>query len=112
MCSTHIVTSSAPSAPISRRDVLTAAAASVASLVASTKVGAQASHRKSIPATHLVDLTHPLDPAFPYIPIQGLTHGFRSKAIATIPTNGVYSLEWQLIEHIGTHIDAPSHFNA
>jgi len=116
MCSSEVVAASIPSTPISRRNAiagaLATAGAALAGVVATKTLEAQPVQRRSIPATHLVDLTHPLSPAFPYIPIQGLTHGFRAKPIATIEKNGVYAMEWQLIEHTGTHIDAPSHFNA
>lgn len=59
-----------------------------------------------------MDLTHPLNPEFPYIPVPGLTHEFRAAPVATVEQNGVYALRWELVEHIGTHIDAPSHFDA
>ncbi|MEP6730503.1 MAG: cyclase family protein [bacterium] len=112
MCSPRIVTTSLPDVTVSRRDAIAAAGAALASIIATRALSAQSAPRRHIAATHLVDLTHPLSPSFPYIPIKGLTHGFRSKPVATIAKNGVYALEWQLIEHIGTHIDAPSHFNA
>jgi kynurenine formamidase len=59
---------------------------------------------------HVVDLTHALSEDTPYIPIAGVTFPFRKTPIATIPTNGVAANRWDIHEHIGTQIDAPSHF--
>lgn len=115
MCSTAAILSSCP---ISRRDAIVAGLAvgvariANASEAPSPDLRAQAAPaRRSIPATHLIDLTHPLSPEFPYIPVPGVTHEFRAAPVATIPQHGVYALKWELIEHIGTHIDAPSHFD-
>jgi kynurenine formamidase len=66
----------------------------------------------SIPAAHFTDLTHVLSVDFPYIPIPGLTFPFKLTPVASINTHGVYANKWELIEHNGTHIDAPSHFIA
>jgi kynurenine formamidase len=68
--------------------------------------------RKTIPFDHLVDLTYTLTPEFPYIPVHGLTFPFSMKPIATIAKNGVAANTWHIHEHLGTHIDAPSHFAA
>jgi kynurenine formamidase len=32
--------------------------------------------------------------------------------VATIEADGYYMQEWRIIEHIGTHVDAPGHFTA
>lgn len=58
----------------------------------------------------IVDLTHTLTPEFPYIPVPGITFPFRSTPIATIAKNGVAANRWDIHEHLGTQIDAPSHF--
>ncbi|RYZ02926.1 MAG: cyclase family protein [Myxococcales bacterium] len=69
------------------------------------------------PASHpfagydVVDLTHPLGPSSPYIHVRGATFPFRRAPIATIPERGVYANRWELTEHIGTHVDAPCHFD-
>ena len=116
MCLPQAVLSSLADGPLSRRAALGAAlAAGVAGVTFGwpRRLAAQPHPvRRSIPATHLVDLTHPLSPEFPYIPVPGITHEFRAAPVATMPQNGVYALKWELIEHIGTHIDAPSHFDA
>ena len=58
----------------------------------------------------IVDLTHTLDGNFPYIPVPGVTFPFALEPIATIDANGVAANRWQIHEHVGTQIDAPSHF--
>jgi kynurenine formamidase len=60
--------------------------------------------------SHLVDLTHTLSPAFPFIPVQNKTFPFRMSPIATVKADGVYAQRWELTEHVGTHLDAPCHF--
>lgn len=62
--------------------------------------------------SHVVDLTHALDHDFPYIPVPGITFPFSSTPIATIEKNGVAANRWEIHEHLGTQIDAPSHFIA
>ena len=64
------------------------------------------------PGHHLVDLTHTLSPAFPYIPVQNKTFPFRINPIATLAADGVAANRWELTEHVGTHLDAPNHFAA
>jgi len=59
---------------------------------------------------HVVDLSHTLSPAFPFIPIQNKTFPFRITPIATLAKDGVYANRWELTEHVGTHLDAPCHF--
>jgi kynurenine formamidase len=59
---------------------------------------------------HVVDLTHVLDENTPYLPVAGVTFPFRKTPIATIPDNGVAAYRWDIHEHLGTQIDAPSHF--
>ena len=63
------------------------------------------------PAFDVVDLSHSLGPGSPYIQVRGATFPFRNEPIATIATRGVYANRWELTEHIGTHIDAPCHFD-
>lgn len=61
---------------------------------------------------HVIDLTHTLSPAFPYIPVPGITFPFAMTPIATLEKNGVAANRWDIHEHIGTQIDAPNHFVA
>jgi kynurenine formamidase len=55
----------------------------------------------------LADLTYPLTTSFP-----AFTPGEEAKrrTLVTIEANGYYLQEWTIIEHIGTHVDAPGHF--
>jgi kynurenine formamidase len=61
---------------------------------------------------NIVDLTYTLTPEFPYIPVPGITFPFNKNAIATIEQHGVAANRWEIHEHIGTQIDALSHFIA
>lgn len=63
------------------------------------------------PTFDVLDLTHPLGPSSPFIHVRGATFPFRREPIATIAERGVYANRWELTEHIGTHIDAPCHFD-
>jgi len=58
----------------------------------------------------VLDLTHTLAGAFPYIPVPGITFPFRLKPVATLEANGVAANSWEIHEHLGTQIDAPNHF--
>jgi kynurenine formamidase len=63
-------------------------------------------------AAAIVDLTHTLDKDFPFIPVPGITFGFALEPIATLEKHGVAANAWRIHEHMGTQIDAPSHFSA
>ncbi|MBA3354582.1 MAG: cyclase family protein, partial [Pyrinomonadaceae bacterium] len=66
----------------------------------------------SVSPENVVDLTHTLTEDFPYIPIPGITFPFKKTSIATVEKMGVAANRWEIHEHIGTQIDAPSHFIA
>jgi kynurenine formamidase len=55
----------------------------------------------------LRDLTYPLTTSFP-----AFTPGEEAvrRTLVTIENDGYYLQEWRIIEHIGTHVDAPGHF--
>ncbi len=53
---------------------------------------------------HVVDLTHTLSPAFPYVPIRDVTFPIRIVEIGNLDRDGVYSNKWELTEHNGTHL--------
>lgn len=57
----------------------------------------------------LVDLTWPLNSTNPYWPGDRY-EPFRLKTIATIERDGVLSKAFCSPEHLGTHLDAPNHF--
>ncbi|WP_306205863.1 cyclase family protein [Actinoplanes sp. RD1] len=55
----------------------------------------------------LRDLTYPVSPAFPaFAPGEEA----RRRTYTTIEDDGYYMQEWVLVEHTGTHVDAPGHF--
>ena len=53
-----------------------------------------------------LDLTHALDPGFPSFDQDA----FALESIASLDADGYNMGRWHLIEHSGTHIDAPLHF--
>jgi kynurenine formamidase len=66
---------------------------------------------KTIRFDHIEDLTYTLTPDFPYIHVHNLTFPFSMTPMATISKNGVAANTWRIHEHLGTHIDAPNHFD-
>jgi kynurenine formamidase len=74
--------------------------------------GAESTRRQNISFENIVDLTHTLTSEFPYIPVPGITFAFNKVPIATMEKQGVAANRWEIHEHIGTQIDAPSHFLA
>lgn len=87
---------------VSRRTAIAGGAAVAASVVLGAP--AQASARRG-----LRDLTYQLRTAFP--PFTPGEEAVR-RTVATIEHDGYYMQEWRVIEHIGTHVDAPAHFTA
>ena len=57
----------------------------------------------------VIDLTYPLQPAMPYWPGDGY-QPFRFELMNSLDTQGVAAGRFAMPEHMGTHIDAPSHF--
>jgi kynurenine formamidase len=111
MCTEPDVTNTtSSSATVTRRAALVGGAALAAS--AALAGPAQASERgpdASRGRRGIRDLTYPLTTAFP-----AFTPGEEAmrRTVATIENNGYYMQEWRIIEHIGTHVDAPGHFTA
>lgn len=57
----------------------------------------------------LRDLTYPLTTSFPaFAPGEEAAR----RTYVTIEDNGYYMQEWRILEHYGTHVDAPGHFTA
>ena len=90
----------------------TAVAATVAATVAAeaafsgtaqaTQTGPSVGHGRG-----LRDLTYPLSENFPaFSPGEEAAR----RTVARIDPDGYYMQEWTIIEHIGTHVDAPGHF--
>lgn len=112
MCSPSVIESAL--AGLSRREALHLAAGVVAGAAVPVSHGAapeRPSAKRTIAAGKVLDLTHTLSPAFPIwpgpknIPIK-LTN------IARVAKDGYYANRWELVEHHGTHLDAPAHFIA
>jgi kynurenine formamidase len=57
----------------------------------------------------VIDLTYPLNEKNAYWPVGNYTP-FKYEVIATIKKNKVFSGKYSTPEHLGTHIDAPNHF--
>lgn len=57
----------------------------------------------------LIDLTYAFNSKTPYWP-GAHYHPFELKTIATLEKDGVLSKSLAMPEHLGTHIDAPNHF--
>jgi kynurenine formamidase len=55
------------------------------------------------------DLTYPLTTGFP-----AFSPGEESvrRTLTTVEDDGYYMQEWRIVEHTGTHVDAPGHFTA
>lgn len=59
---------------------------------------------------YVVDLSYDLHEGFPWIPVPGITFPFKLEPMVTIEQAGVAANKWHIHEHLGTQIDAPSHF--
>jgi len=93
---------------VSRRAALVGAAA----VAASAALGGTAEAGERGPAftggRHgLRDLSHPLTTSFPPF---ALGEEPVRETVATYEADAYYMQKWHIIEHIGTHVDAPAHF--
>ncbi|MEE9201335.1 MAG: cyclase family protein [Candidatus Brocadiales bacterium] len=59
----------------------------------------------------VIDLTYPLNDKNPYWPGPRY-RPFKHETIATLESDGVYSGSYSTPEHLGTHLDAPNHFDS
>src|SRR5258708_26651739 len=112
MCAPSVIQTAL--AGLSRRELLQVAAgwaAGTASALPALKADEEPAVR-SIGLSKVMDLTHTLSPKFPIIPIPGLTFPIKITALATLEKFGVYLNKWDLMDHNGTHIDAPCPFFA
>ncbi len=57
----------------------------------------------------IIDLTYPLNKSNAYWPAPSYSP-FTYKTVATLKDDGVFSGAYSTPEHLGTHIDAPNHF--
>ena len=110
MCAPHVIESAL--AGFSRREAFQVAAGLFAAGACSSSRVAAAEPRgarRVIGADNVLDLTHTLSPAFPIFPAPA-NFPIRITAATTIAKNGYNSNKWELVEHHGTHLDAPAHF--
>jgi kynurenine formamidase len=87
---------------LSRRRVFGAAAAFAATAVAPPALAAPR------PARRVIDLTHTMSADFPTF--DG-TPGIEMQKVFDLKKDGYNLYRWGLIEHSGTHLDAPIHFS-
>ncbi len=59
----------------------------------------------------IIDLTYPLNQDNAYWPGPSYS-SFKYKTVATLENDGVFSGVYSTPEHLGTHIDAPNHFES
>ncbi len=89
---------------VTRRAALFGGALVAAGAALAPAAPAQAAGRRGI-----ADLTYPLSTTFPaFAPGEEAAR----RTYVTIEDNGYYMQEWRLLEHYGTHVDAPGHFVA
>ncbi|WP_203715840.1 cyclase family protein [Asanoa siamensis] len=104
MCTTHAAQHSTKAGAVTRRAALFGGAL-VAAGAALPAAPAQASGSRR----GLADLTYPLTTAFlAFAPGEEAAR----RTYVTIEDNGYYMQEWRILEHYGTHVDAPGHFVA
>lgn len=58
--------------------------------------------------TRVVDLSWPINDKMPLWPTD--SRGFEARVNATIEKNGYFTRSFWMLEHYGTHMDAPNHF--
>jgi kynurenine formamidase len=110
MCAPGVIESAL--AGVSRRDALCVAAGVFAGAVSGSPRGATAEQpaaKQVIAADHVLDLTHALSPTFPIYPAP-TNFPIRITNATTMAKDGYFSNKWELVEHHGTHLDAPGHF--
>ncbi len=91
--------------------VLVAAFAAVAPAVAQKETMAPTGdwlHGITTGKNVIVDMTYPVNEKFPAWP--GDDHVFEAKANATMEKDGYFTRSFWMLEHYGTHMDAPAHF--
>lgn len=91
----------------SRRGLLRRAGAAAAGAAVAASAPSLA-HAFSRPFSTVIDLTHTLSPEFPTF---GGVPGIEMEPRAELRKDGYNMKAWTLIEHSGTHLDAPIHFS-
>lgn len=111
MCAPSVI--QAALAGLSRRDALHVAAGMMAGAMigASGGTGGTPAAKRTIAADHVLDLTHTLSPAFPIWPGENNTP-IKLTNHSTVERDGFFANKWEVVEHHGTHLDAPAHCSA
>ncbi|MDP9338829.1 MAG: cyclase family protein [Acidobacteriota bacterium] len=93
---------------LSRYGILLVAFA--AFMTISTQKTSQDSMLKGIPTgkTHVLDLSYAINDKL--VPWPGDEKYFEAKTNATVEKNGYFTRSFWMLEHYGTHLDAPVHF--
>jgi kynurenine formamidase len=94
---------------LSRRGFFKGAAATAAGVTAAAVAPEEAEAQAFPRFSRVVDLTHPMTPEFPTF--FG-TPGIALKRLKDFKADGFNMFEWTVLEHAGTHMDAPLHFAA
>jgi kynurenine formamidase len=90
-------------AALSRRSFFKGAGAAALTATAVTPTAAQTRPFKSV-----VDLTHTMSPSFPtFLGVPGI----EMQKSFDFKKNGFNLYWWRIVEHAGTHLDAPIHFS-
>lgn len=93
---------------LGRRGFLAAAAAGTVGAAAAASVPARPARAQAARSfTRVIDLTHPLGPDFPTFAGQPQ---LRMERMTTLEKDGYNMFRWHVVEHTGTHMDAPIHF--
>jgi kynurenine formamidase len=110
MCSPSVIGSAL--AGVSRREALHLAAGIFAGALTGASRGAASDRpgaKRTIAADNVLDLTHALAPTFPIWPGPA-NFPIKVTNTTTVAKDGYYANKWELVEHHGTHLDAPAHF--
>ncbi len=110
MCSPTVIQSAL--AGLDRREAFCVAAGMLAGAKTPTSCRADSARptaKRTIAASKVLDLTHVLSPAFPIWPGNV---PIKVSNVAKVVKDGYYANKWELVEHHGTHLDAPAHFAA
>jgi kynurenine formamidase len=110
MCGPYVIESALAS--VGRREAIQLAAGVFAGAVSCPALAGAAEQpraRRAIVADNVLDLTHTLSPTFPIFPAPA-NFPIKITSATTIAKDGYYSNKWELVEHHGTHLDAPRHF--
>jgi len=104
MCTEECLKRTARGGAVTRRAALIGAAAIAAG--ATMAEPAQAAPKMGY-GRGMRDLTYPLTTTFPaFAPGEEASR----RTFVTIEEDGYYMQEWRILEHYGTHVDAPGHF--